>query len=56
MLRLYKGRQLEGFKRMGIQRHTTEYNREYENETSIQLSGKDSHGKLVFKEGLEVIL
>jgi hypothetical protein len=35
---------------MGLQWLTTEYNREYENETWGQLSVGDSHGKIVIEE------
>jgi hypothetical protein len=35
---------------MGIQRRTTEYNKEYEKESSVQLSVGDSQGKLAVKE------
>jgi hypothetical protein len=42
-------------KRMGIQWHTMEYNREYKNENQSQLLVGESHGKLVIEE-LEVSL
>jgi hypothetical protein len=38
----------------GIQRRTTEYNREYENENSVQLSVGDTHGNFVVEEESEV--